>query len=351
DAWSLPSMADEKSFQSTPAWKAATKLKPPIAAVTAQGEAEGSEWWLEHEALLGKAWLEWEETTKGLLPPLNASLIHPDLREKVYRCWTNPTKENEDEVHDLWKEVVFPHQVFSFEHLLTNEGIRAVRSHLDAISDSGIPTRRPNAMNRFGVLFDPAVPGGVSHTPLLSFLDVLVNGFVRPLGRLFFPAFVQRDDDASFYAFTIRYSADEDLKLDEHSDASVVSLNLNLNHPEEKYTGSSIYFVVDEKDVTRQSKDTAQSSRNPRPKQRHELQFEPGTALIHRGMLRHGAIPISEGHRHNLVIWLYGKDGSVRFAPYEPHEQLSRAQRWSDETTQCQNDRSMSKHDLDFEIL
>ena len=305
-------------------WMLAKKLKPPPPSVTTLGEAEGSEWWLQHEYLLENAWKEWNEETKKILPPLNASLINDNLRTKVYRTKLEPSIENELQVYKLWKEVI-EHQVFSFDQWLTEDGIRAIRCHLDAIADSEIPIRRPNGMNRYGLLFDPTIPGGIVRTEVHDFLDTLVDNFIRPIGRMFFSSHVNKNDDAKYYAFTIRYSNTEDVQLNEHSDASVVSININLNLPEEDYSGSSIYFMTEEEgdgEVSQQ-----------KPRQRHELQFTPGMALIHRGMIRHGAMPISTGQRHNLVIWLYGKDGSVRFAPYELHERLSVEERWEDDFT------------------
>lgn len=86
-----------------------------------------------------------------------------------------------------------------------------------------------------------------------------------------------------------------------------------------------IYFVTEEQD----SKISDKEASNTLQKQRHERPFESGMALLlYRGMIRYGDVPIASGQRHNLVIWLYGKDGSVRFALYDPHEQRSRGQRW-----------------------
>lgn len=357
----MPSSYELDSFQEncdhsipTSAWKAAQKLQPPEVSSTDHGEAEGAEWWLRNEALLQRAWKEWEQAMtvpdgdEGTdsphhihwtpLPPLNASLIDPDLVSRVKTVWENPTQQNEEQVYQSWNESLhlppaegYSHseqQVFQYANLLTADGVAAVRRHLDAIADSGIPIRRPNGMNRYGALFDPSVPGAVgSNVPLVEFLDMLASDFVRPLGRLFFPNHAgSEDDDAQHYAFTIRYSEEEDVELREHSDASVVTLNLNLNLPNEgDYEGSSIYFVTEHDQQIHDGGGTADRKR----RQRHELTFESGMALVHRGMVRHGAMPISRGHRHNLVLWLYGKDGSVRFAPYPPEEQMTVQERWS----------------------
>jgi hypothetical protein len=178
-----------------------------------------------------------------------------------------------------------------------------------------------------------------------------------PLGRIFFPSFVGENGDAKFYAFSIRYTPSEDVELKEHSDASIVSLNLNLNLPVEDFAGSSIYFVsskekyttaffkgiqlsedeVDEEGKQQQQQQetkknamSARTSEDGRPiLQQREIRFDPGMALLHRGMTRHAALPIEDGSRHNLAIWLYGHDGCVRIAPYDEHEQLTIEQRWA----------------------
>jgi hypothetical protein len=151
----------------------------------------------------------------------------------------------------------------------------------------------------------------------------LVRDYVRPLAQTMFPDIVGVGDASEFFAFTVRYNAsgdarynNGDVKLAEHRDASVVTLNLNLNTPEEFASGgldgSSLYFV-----------DTDD------PSVRHSVALAPGEALLHRGNLRHAALPLTgTGMRENLIIWLFGEDGWVREMPYAEDEQLSATQRW-----------------------
>lgn len=81
--------------------------------------------------------------------------------------------------------------------------------------------------------------------------------YVRPLARLLLPdAIGSVDDDAEFLAFTVHYSVGMnssvhgtnrrtvlDQQLAEHRDASVATLNINLNLPGESFEGSGLYFV------------------------------------------------------------------------------------------------------------
>jgi hypothetical protein len=284
------------------------QLRSPLVESTAIGEMEGLAFWSKHDAAIKQAWDEWALHQQLGLPPLDETIVmDPALYQSIHQAWNDSTVENEEVLKDLWKEMipgVYSRQIF------TPEGIQRIRQHLKAASESGIPTRRPNGMNRFGLVLDVETQGGVSYPRIDSFRDMFVDTYLRPLGRMFFQNYIGPGDDSSAYAFTIRYQPNKDVKLNEHSDASVVTLNMNLNLPEEDYDGSSIYFVDENGE-------------------RHELTFLPGMALLHRGLHRHAALPIEFGERHNMVMWLFGDNGYVRFAPYEEKEQMSVTERWT----------------------
>ena len=391
---------------SSGAMEEALRLHPPTATSVEGGDTESSEWWLKHEVLLRWAWKEWDERqiqsieivteTKDeqglaqpqrLLPSLDVdTMVDPNLRSVMDRTRISPTLGNEASVRRAWDEVLalpeeketakstssncfessktttpevdrrhHHHRVYQHKEFLTNEGVMRLRSHLDALSDSGIPKRRPNAMNRNGLLLDPSVPGGVSGDPeLQNFVETLANDYLRPLGRSLFPEFAgDPKDDSKHYAFTIKYGAESenhycntiaantispttnttattDWDLKEHSDASVYTFNINLNLPGEDYSGSSLYFVAHE-EAPSQSKNTTAGI--GKTKNLREVRFEPGAALLHRGMTKHGAKSLECGKRNNLVIWLHGMDGYVRTAPYEEGERLSVKERWSTSTS------------------
>lgn len=318
--------------RSSSALSLARLLQPPDAVSTTGGETEDASFWDEHEQLIKLAWKEWElslrheEEGGGKAPslsPLQEGLVAEPLRSLVQQMWEEPTAEREGQIRNLLQAVV--PGVFQFQ-LFSVQAVETIRQHLDAVRQSRIPLRRPNGMNRYGLVLDDRTPGGVAYTELLQFQQqVVVDRFVRPLGRLLFPDLIGPGDDADSYAFTIRYQHGEDRQLAEHSDASVVTLNVNLNLPNETFAGSSIYFVdPDDPDV------------------KHPVEWnQPGMAVLHRGMQRHAALPIESGERHNMVIWLFGEHGYVRIAPYEKEEQLTLQQRWTPETTtrQQQQDR------------
>jgi hypothetical protein len=156
------------------------------------------------------------------------------------------------------------------------------------------------------------------------------------------------EDDLEYYAFTISYDGtsasgtqSKDMELKEHRDASVVTLNINLNLPEEEYGGSDVFFRgYPAADGWSSSDFFAENSKDEDGG--GTVSFSPGTAIIHLGAHRHGSLPISTAHsdrdsegkqtrggkRFNLVIWMFGKNGDVRIAPYSEEEQLTIKERW-----------------------
>jgi hypothetical protein len=214
--------------------------------------------------------------------------------------------------------------VYVCDHFLTSAGTALLQQFMDrAMDHSGIPRRRPNGMNRFGGVFHPSSrdTGGVDGAIALQAWDVfyadLMQQYIRLLGRKFFSSYIRSDhDDAESYAFTIRYKVGEDVQLQEHTDASLYTININLNTVTEattttttpSYDGSKVYFVT-EPVVT--SNGTVVVPRN-----KTTIAFAPGSAVLHRGQIRHGALPLTHGERTNLVIWVFGEQGYVRIQPY-----------------------------------
>jgi hypothetical protein len=287
------------------ALQAARELEAPVAQSSDNGEMEGAEFWEQHASLLKNAWQEWEAFQQ--LPHLDADeLLDEELREAVDSAWNDHAKE--DEIRKLWTEVapnVYRCQFFN------PRKIKLIREHIDKASyESKIPTRRPNSMNRYGLLLNPDIHGAVNLEGFQKFYRHLLDHYIRPLGRLLFTEYIGEGDDHFSYAFTIRYTEGEDVTLKEHSDASLVTFNVNLNTPETEFEGSTLYFL-----------DKAGSI--------HNVTFEPGMALLHLGQTRHASFPLEAGERTNLVAWLFGEYGYVRIVPYEKHERLSQKERWT----------------------
>ena len=122
---------------------------------------------------------------------------------------------------------------------------------------------------------------------------------MRPISRLLFPEVMGYDQQT--FGFSIQYQPGMDTSLQPHTDASAATLNINLNMPDETYTGSEVDFY-----------DATQGKAN-------RLTFKPGMAMLHRGNVPHTAQAIKSGGRSNIVLWLYGDGGEVprQGAPYK----------------------------------
>mmetsp|Transcript_12200 Transcript_12200/g.33859 ORF Transcript_12200/g.33859 Transcript_12200/m.33859 type:complete len:314 (+) Transcript_12200:263-1204(+) len=278
--------------------------------------------WDANEKLLETAWKEWQVNDKQALalPKLDSSLIHPELRAAVEAVWENPTESNERALKNLWKEVspgVYDIPFFDMDK------IHIVRQWFDQAADAGIPTRPPYGivLNRKGFMIDPRSVGYLAAPDFQTWYRDLVDTYVRPLGRLFFPEAILPNDDSETFAFSIQYQGQEggDKSIRPHSDASTITFNINLDE-EKTWTGSSLIFY------------------NGGGDNRH-VEWAPGHAVMHLGRKMHAAVPIESGTRSNLVIWTMGKGGGMGYGSsnspmagdngeYPEVYRLSPEQRW-----------------------
>ncbi|XP_071943889.1 2-oxoglutarate and iron-dependent oxygenase domain-containing protein 2-like [Antedon mediterranea] len=133
--------------------------------------------------------------------------------------------------------------------------------------------RKPVLMNELG--FDD------------NFITPLRQNYITPLARLLYPD-CGGDLLDSHKAFVIKYKIGEDLDLNYHYDNAEVTLNISRTSD---FTEGSLYFGG------------MRHVRIEEP-QRTEYCHKPTYGLIHRGQHMHGALPISDGERYNLIIWM-----------------------------------------------
>lgn len=261
--------------------------------------------WSKNRDLFEQAWSEWETRKGAELPQLDTSVFDPRLRAAVEQAWADPSTETG--VKDRWEEVfpgVYRTQFFNVERL------SALRDYLDGVADAGIPLRPPYGivLNRGGAMLDPRSEGYLAAPGFQSFYRTLMDQYMRPVSRLLFPDVTGFDSQT--FGFSIRWQASKDTSLRPHTDASAVTLNINLNLPDEDYSGSAVSFI------------------DPVSRKVEKLTFEPGTALIHHGSVPHASEPITAGERYNFVLWLYGDQGQIP-QPGAPVRQITPKERWS----------------------
>jgi hypothetical protein len=209
---------------------------------------------------------------------------------------------------------------------------------------STLPRFRPNSMNRYGLI--------LNEIGLKPFLDELCQCVMFPIGEMLFPEQLSvassraappphetpattlltaagdvngegaanpvRDDHLqsssrrgegegsrqrrnspqrhhrrtccldAHHTFVVEYRHGGDTALDMHSDDSEITFNVNLV---DSFEGSSLRFCG--------MPGTAGHRTHARC-----LEHSIGRAVVHPGALRHGALPITQGERMNLIVWM-----------------------------------------------
>jgi hypothetical protein len=115
---------------------------------------------------------------------------------------------------------------------------------------------------------------------------------LAPFARLLFPG-LGGDGIDDAHAFFVSYAREREVDLGFHADDAEVTLNLCLGAG---FTGGDLYFEGVRCEEHRQD--------GARPGERFEWAHRPGTAVLHAGWHRHGALPIVAGARHNLIVWM-----------------------------------------------
>ena len=250
--------------------------------------------WNNNTNLFADAWKEWEENEDLSGLTLDDSIYAPALRDAVDAAWANPASDGA--VKDLFEEVfpgVYKVQFFDPEKL------PVLRGYMDKVAEADIPLRPPYgiSLNRAGAMLDPRSEGHLGAPGFQKFYQGLMNRYMRPVSRLLFPDVAGYDGQT--FGFSIQWKPDTDTSLRPHSDASSVTLNINLNLSGEGFAGSGVSFI------------------DPVSRRVESLSFNPGVALIHHGSVPHASEPITEGSRSNFVLWLYGQHGQVARGGYD----------------------------------
>ncbi|EOA30759.1 hypothetical protein CARUB_v10013901mg [Capsella rubella] len=142
---------------------------------------------------------------------------------------------------------------------------------------------RPNTMNKYGAVLDDF--------GLDTMLDKLMEGFIRPISKVFFNDVGGATLD-SHHGFVVEYGKDRDVDLGFHVDDSEVTLNVCLG---KQFVGGELFFrgTRCEKHVNTATK----------PDEIYDYDHVPGQAVLHRGRHRHGARATTAGHRVNMLLW------------------------------------------------
>lgn len=290
---------------STTALHEARNVARPTREAMLQRDPSVHRFWNNNDQLFENAWKEWESAGEHHNIILDESLYDRVLKQAIDQSWENP--DQEEAVQNLWTEVfpnVYKAQFFDTEQL------HVLRAYLDRVADAGIPLRPPYGivLNRGGAMLDSRSEGYLAAPIFQNFYRRLMDRYMRPIARLLFPGIVGYDTQT--FGFSIQWQSGKDTTLRPHTDASAVTLNINLNIPGEEFSGSGVRFM------------------DPATQKVESLVFEPGTALIHHGSVPHASDPITHGQRYNFVLWLYGEQGQIS-GPGTTQTPISPDKRWT----------------------
>lgn len=166
--------------------------------------------------------------------------------------------------------------IYSFP-FFTDHFCERFLKELDNYYSTGLPIRRPNSMNRYGII--------VNEIGMKPMIDKLQREVLQPVAALLFPEAGGKFDN--HHAFMVQYKQEQDLGLDMHTDDSDVTFNICLGR---EFTGAGLTFCgkVGEANHRRFN---------------HTYAHERGRAVVHLGTQRHGADDIQTGERNNLIVW------------------------------------------------
>lgn len=284
----------------------ARALELPTRQAMLYREPAVQNFWINNTDLITNAWSEWEATSiDSSTFTLDDTLLDKNLREAVKQAWEDPSKELA--VKALLHEVA--PDVFQFQ-FFDPERLAVLRGYLEQVWNSQIPMRPPYGivLNRRGAMLDSRSEGYLAAPSFQAFYNEILNTYMRPISRMLFPEVMGFETQT--FGFSIYYEPNTDSSIRPHTDASTVTLNINLNLPGEEFTGSQVDFY------------------HPYTGDIKSLTFKPGTAMLHRGNIAHAAKPITSGERTNFVLWLYGDRGRLP-AQGAPRIPVDAKQRWT----------------------
>jgi len=154
-------------------------------------------------------------------------------------------------------------------------------AEVDAYEATPLPRRRPNTMNRGGLI--------VNEIGLEPLMDLLLRRLIAPLAAHLYSAepFAASLDHHHSFVVAYRHRGDE-CGLDMHHDASEATLNVCLGR--EGFTGGGLRFC---------GRFGGEAHRRNVAVADHAV----GRATLHLGRQRHGADDLTSGERLNLIVW------------------------------------------------
>lgn len=177
--------------------------------------------------------------------------------------------------------------IYAFE-LFTQAFCDLFVNEIDSFEASGLPCRRPNTMNKLGL-----VVNDIGFEPLMT---DLLECLIAPMCQALYSDEIHTSSLDHHHSFVVRYRNNSTFKqedgnkgLDMHHDASEATLNVCLGR--DPFPGGGLRFCGRYGDQNHRLNSVVHS-------------HTKGWAVLHLGRHRHGADDIEGGQeRMNLIVW------------------------------------------------
>jgi hypothetical protein len=160
-----------------------------------------------------------------LFQPWPADVFDPKFLELVQSIKEGKSLEELLQSKLLVKQV---DGVYSFP-MLKHDFCDKFLAEIDSYFASGLPIRRPNSMNNYGLI--------VNEIGMEPSITALQQQYILPLAKLLYPK--QGHAFHAHHSFMVEYKAGHDLGLDMHTDDSDVTLNVCMGR---EFTGAGLSF-------------------------------------------------------------------------------------------------------------
>ena len=196
-----------------------------------------------------------------------AEWLHPELRAALGADGDAPLRS-------LLRECT--EGVYAFP-MLTDAACAMLVREVDDYNASGLPTSRPNSMNKYGLVLNE-----IGMEPLF---DSMQSRVLQRIAALLWP--LEGGSLDRHHSFVVQYETGKDLGLDMHTDNSDVTFNVCLGR---EFEGAGLTFCgyMGQADHRHFS---------------YRHQHVKGHCIVHLGRRRHGADDLTSGERLNLIIW------------------------------------------------
>ncbi|XP_071945906.1 2-oxoglutarate and iron-dependent oxygenase domain-containing protein 2-like isoform X2 [Antedon mediterranea] len=273
---------------------------------------------VERRKSLGRDYLKRKETILKYYTPLNQEIykLQISFLSLKFLKLVEHSKQKNASMQSLIKLMSTEkgERIYSFP-IFTEEFCNSFKEEIEHFENTDLPKGRPNTMNNYGVLMNELGFDDYFITPLRQ-------NYITPLARLLYPD-CGGDLLDSHKAFVVKYKIGEDLDLNYHYDNAEVTLNISLTSD---FTEGSLYFGG------------MRHQRGIEEPQRTEYCHKPTYGLIHRGQHMHGALPIADGERYNLIIWMRSSKIRNKLCPMcDNKPQLIKTVGFGDGFTQPEN--------------